>query len=842
MELKEYQFNAMKTIENYLNVLKNEYEDLQDIKEIKPKLAEKINFNSETWDKIGLKKYNNKINGLGENVPNVCLKVPTGGGKTLLATYSIDLIHTHYLRQTTGFVLWIVPSTQIYNQTLSALKDRNHPYRQKLDISSGGKTLIIEKNDRFHPQDVKDNLVVMILMLQSSNRKTKESLKMFKDSGGYVDFFPPEDNNTQHQQLINMYPNLDVFEEIHSLFPTMQVKTSLGNVLRVLKPTVIIDEGHRAYSASAQKTILNFNPKFIVELSATPKKESNILVNVSGLDLDREEMIKLDLNIINKSSGDWKDTVLATVEKRTQIENKAIQYRNESGAYIRPISLIQVERTGKNQQDGNRIHSEDVKEYLIKQCNISSDEIAIKSSDQDDIEGIDLLSEESSIKFIITKQALQEGWDCPFAYTLTILSKSSSETGLTQLVGRILRQPNAKKTGIQELDESYVYCYQQESSKILESIRNGLKLEGMGDLTNRVTGLSEREDENDNEIKQKVKIRDKFTHFKGKIFLPKFLYEQENLGWRPINYDVDILSQIDWGEINLQSVNSLTLSKFIRSKDEAFRVGIDEGDGLVSRYDYHEEENIDTEIDLSLITKQIADIVPNMWIAFDISKRVISILTESYERHVVIANLSYIIEELKKLLEYEKNRLAQIIFYKLIDNKRVQFLLEERTTSIPGLEYLVAKNEKRLLRSNNDPIEKSLVEPVVESDYNPLEKSFAICLDTHEKLLWWYRNIERVDYSIQGWKKQRIYPDFIFSNISPKNDKDFSTVYIIETKGNHLMGNEDTTYKDDIFKLCNELGKKASWNTLGLEFEDQEFIFHLVSQDEWKKNLLSILE
>ncbi|MDA1598132.1 DEAD/DEAH box helicase family protein [Bacillus cereus group sp. TH217LC] len=842
MELKDYQLNAIKTVENYLNILRTEDEELQELKEVKPKIASKINVPNETWDKLELKKYNNKVNGLGENVPNVCLKVPTGGGKTLLATYSIDLVNTHYLRKQTGFVLWIVPSSQIYNQTLEALKDRNHPYRQKLDISSGGRTLIVEKSDRFTPQDVNENLVVMVLMLQSSNRKTKETLKMFQDSGGYVEFFPPEDNVYEHKQLIDEYPNLDVFEEIHSLFPTRQVKTSLGNVLRVLQPIVIIDEGHKAYSTGAQKTILDFNPKIILELSATPKKESNILVSVSGLDLDREEMIKLDLNIINKSSGDWKDTVLTTVEKRNQLESQANDYRKTTGKYIRPISLIQVERTGKNQQDGNHIHSEDVKEFLIKQCNISPDEIAIKSSEKDDIEGIDLLSEDSSIRYIITKQALQEGWDCPFAYTLTILSKSSSETGLTQLVGRILRQPYAKKTGIQELDESYVYCYQQESSKILESIRKGLKIEGMGDLTNRVTGLSENNDDSTDEVKQKIKMRDKFKQLKGKIFLPKFLYEQENRGWRPVSYEIDILSRIDWKDICLDGIKELKLSVTEKTKDEVFRVGITDGSDLVNRYGYQEEVYSESEIDISLMTRQITDIVPNMWIAFEICKNVVDILNSSYDKNIINANLSYVLEELKKLLEKEKNRLAQIIFYELIDSKRIQFILEERKVSIPNLEYKVGKNEKRLVRTNGDPIEKSLVEPVVESDFNPLEKSFALCLDTHEKLLWWYRNIERVDYSIQGWRKQKIYPDFIFSDVKLKENNDFSTVYVMETKGKHLMGNDDTTYKEDIFKLCNDLGKKTSWNALGLEFQDQKFVFHLVSQEEWKKSLYNLLD
>ena len=133
-------------------------------------------------------------NGLGQPLPNFCLKVPTGGGKTLLAVKTIDLVNTIYRKRQTGLVLWIVPTTQIYRQTIQSLKDRDHPYRQHLDLATGGHTVIAEKTDRFSPQDVSENLVVLMLMLPSANRKTKETLKVFKDSGGFQDFFPPEDD------------------------------------------------------------------------------------------------------------------------------------------------------------------------------------------------------------------------------------------------------------------------------------------------------------------------------------------------------------------------------------------------------------------------------------------------------------------------------------------------------------------------------------------------------------------------------------------------------------------------------------------------------------------------
>jgi type III restriction enzyme len=129
-------------------------------------------------------------NGIGEPLPEIYLKVPTGGGKTLLACHSIDLINKTYLKKQTGLVLWIVPTTQIYRQTLLNLKNREHPYRQALDISSGGRTVIKEKADHFNRLDVKENLVILMLMLPSANRQNKETLKIFQDAGGFTDFFP----------------------------------------------------------------------------------------------------------------------------------------------------------------------------------------------------------------------------------------------------------------------------------------------------------------------------------------------------------------------------------------------------------------------------------------------------------------------------------------------------------------------------------------------------------------------------------------------------------------------------------------------------------------------------
>ncbi|GGB71741.1 DEAD/DEAH box helicase [Fictibacillus barbaricus] len=831
MELKEYQKEVLKQVKGYVETL-SEFKAKNDkALAIDPDLS--IDFPQKAWEKFVDKPYTSKKNGLNEDLPNFCLKVPTGGGKTLLATYTIELINAHYLNKKSGFVLWVVPTTQIYRQTLSALQNREHPYRQALDISSGGRTMIIEKTNRFTPQDVEENLVIMLLMLPSANRRNNESLKIFQDAGGFESFFPPEDQPTEHERLLEAFPNLDYFGEEGEFFGK-QIKTSLGNTLKRIKPMIIIDEGQRAYSENAQKTIRNFNPRFVVELSATPPEGSNVLVNVKGQDLNKEEMIKLDLHITNKSSTNWKDTLLASVEKRNVLEKYAIEYEANTGKYIRPIALIQVERTGKKQRGQGFIHADDAKEYLINECGISSDEIAIKTSETDDIEGIDLLSQECQIRYIITKAALQEGWDCSFAYVLTILTNPTAQTALTQLVGRILRQPYGRKTNVSELNESYVYCFQREARNVLNEIKTGLEGEGLGDLAGRI--IQGTNDNQPTQVREEtVGYREQFKQFEGTVYLPRFVIQEESK-WREISYEMDLVSRVNWDEVNLSLIEELKLGDK-KLKDEVIDVGLstDEKDVIEKRSG--QEQTIGLSIDYVFITRHLMGLVPNPWVAFDFAKQTIEILRKNYDDTTIASNLVFIVEELVKNIEQERDRLSEKVFRALIEDNLLHFFIEKKQGGYKLPHHIkVKKKTKKLTRSNGDPIQLSLFDYVPEEDFNDLEQSVAIYLDEQEKLLWWYRNAVRADYYIQGWKKGKVYPDFIFTEKSKESEADFDNIFVVETKGLHLK-NEDTKYKQSIFALCNEIGEKTSWNELGLEFGDKRIEFQVVFEDEWKRRL-----
>lgn len=839
LQLKTYQEKVLNALKEYLLALSEFKVKYENALQIDPDLAKSIDFPKVAWEKAtGRMLYHTKTNGLGLPLPDVYLKVPTGGGKTFMACHAIDHIHKAYLKKQTGLVLWIVPSTQIYRQTISSLKDREHPYRQMLDVSSGGKTLIKEKTDPINKLDVEENLVVLLLMLPSAARKTKETLKMFRDASGYTDFFPAEDNFTANEALLKEIPNLDYFGDETAVFGR-QIKTSLGNTLRVLQPLVIIDEGHRAYSKTARETIQNFNPSFILELSATPPDNSNKLVEITGRELNEEEMIKLDIHLTNKSSLDWKDTMLCSLEQRKYLEKRANEYEQNTGEYIRPINLIQVERTGKDQRDGKMIHAEDVKEFLIKKCGVPESHIAIKSSEKDDIEGIDLFSKECEIRYIITKRALQEGWDCSFAYILTILTNPSSKTGITQLVGRILRQPNARKTQVRALDECYIYTFRQNARDLVKTIKTNLESEGLGDIVGRLS-VDSRDETNGTVLQEReTQYRDNFKIFEGKIYLPKFVI-QEKESWQDINFDIDLLSRIDWTEANLDALDSISLSNLSR-KEQALTVGLSEKEQELVKEKKRVEKESRLKIDETFLAQHISEIVPNPWIGYEIGKETINRFLKRYDEQVVSSNFVFIIEELKKLLLSEKDRLAETIFKQMVADKTLCFFLISDTGGFKIPKRIKVRSNKQLIRDDNTPIQRSLFDYVPEENINDLEKSVAIYLDQQEKLLWWYRNMSKQDYHIQGWKRNKIYPDFVVSDTNRPNDSDFGDIYVLETKGLHLK-NEDTKYKQDVFELCNELGAKKAWKELDLDFKEKKFEFQVIFDNEWETKVNKIFE
>ena len=857
MVLKEYQKRTLATVRELLERLVEWRGKAAAALEVDPELD--FDWVRKAWEKsVPARPYHPRRNGLGEPLPSFCLKIPTGGGKTLLATKVVDLVNTHYRKRQTGLVLWIVPTTQIYNQTLKALKDRDHPYRQQLDMTSAGRTLTLEKTSGFGPRDVRENLCVLLLMLPSANRETREQLRMFRDSGGFDRFFPADDDVAAHRQLLDEVPNLDTFEQ-EGGFWGRHAKTSLGNTLRLLRPLIILDEGHKAYSRNARATLEGFNPCMIVELSATPPKGANVLVDIRGRELNEEEMIKLDLHIRNSAGTSWKHTLLASIEHRRRLEEEARAHEANTGVYIRPICLIQVERTGRDQRRPGVVHAEDVRDYLLRHPGIGEELIAVKTSQKDELKDVDeaggLLSRECPIRFIITKQALQEGWDCSFAYVLTILTNPGSKSALTQLVGRILRQPYARKTRVPWLDECYVFCFQRRGADLLREVRKGFGLEGLHDLEGRIVS-----DPEEGPARPSATVtlaqRERYRKAARDLVLPAFMI-RDGRQWRPVHYEADILSRVPWDEVDVSPLFDLPLGDET-PRDVELLAGLDGGSRMVdseasetagSRMpapgeDLSSGASSGSKIDYYFAASHLLDAMPNPWRGHEAARRVFGALLERHPHERVAGNYVFILEELRKRLEAERDRLSRRVFEVMLAAGKMRFLVVTDDLALNRLPRTIDTTAgKQANREDGGQYLLNLFERTHEDELNGLENKVATYLDRQERLFFWYRNRARKDYYVQGWKRGRIYADFIFTLRPDEADAgdECHQVFVMETKGIHIKRSEDTDYKRSVFDICTEHASKRNWADFVPAMRNKVMRFEIVDEDEWEQRLNSML-
>lgn len=816
--LKTYQKQVLKSIDTFLEELNKNKKVVQALPDT---LRNVVSYVSMTYDaQNGMYRHftDRPVNGVGEIYPKVCLKVPTGGGKTMLAVETIRRFQEDFAEKKTGLVVWIVHREQIYNQTIKHLSDKTHIYRQLLDQVSGGKTIILEKGTRIRKQDIEENLCILMLMIQSTNRTNYEKLEVFKDSGGFTDFFPEDGRYDEHQALISKIPNLDIIED--TLFNKKIVKTSLGNLLRITKSLFIVDELHRMNTDNAKKTLNSFNPCFLIGLSATPTSGLNILHTVTGRELNDEGMIKLDLHLIPpQNGGGWREMISNVKNKRDSLESVAKAYEQNNGSYIRPIALIQVDRTGREQRGlQNLVHSEDVREYLQNECGVSADCIAVKSATLNEIKQENLLSKNSEIRYIITKDALSEGWDCSFAYVLGIIPNTHTNTGMTQLVGRILRQPYAKKTGVKEIDESYVFYQTGDTQEVLQKIKSGFNEEGLGDL---FTGIVPNTANGLPQIPMRaVSIKSHIKReYANSLYLPQWVIAKEK---RKLNYGIDILPKIDWKEIDVHTWVNEKLIPSIGTLGQVEELLVDI-EGVTTTGEV--VSNTKDIFDKTFITRRITDVIPNPFLAMEITKK----LEKSFSKNLETLHKhnGFIASEFTKFLrEYGKNA-EQTIFQSMIDNKSMSLIVssdDEIGFSLPQRDF-VSSNAVNMYS-------KSLYEDVDILSMNSLESNVARLLEANPKVLWWTRNkASKKDwYSVQGWRKDKVRPDFI---VARKNDQDkLEIVYVMESKGQHLIGNEDSEYKIGLFELINQnTSSIQKVSTLSFELNDK-FQFEFIAQNE----------
>lgn len=469
MELKEYQKAVLADVTSYLRHLRatsgqagEAYRRHWAAKGVEVSTAAGI-----------LHPYRDKVGG----APDVTLKVPTGGGKTLIACYALRAI----FRELTGrkepqVAVWAVPSDTILKQTLRNLSDRSHPYRKQLDELFLNAVRVVDKEEALtgggiSPAELETQLTILVVSVQSFVETTRR-----KATGGTTYLSQPR----AYRENGVLAAWTDYFGKSKTVKGADT--TSLIQYIANLHPVMIIDESHNFGSMKRTDLLQNLNPAFILDLTATPREESNLISIADAMSLKRAHMVKLPVIVYNKH--DREGVIDDAVSLRTALERIAREEQDKGGRYVRPIVLFQAEPKNGEEKDTY----DKIRQDLIEKKHIPKEQIRIKVSGHDELEGEDLLSETCPVRYIITVNALKEGWDCPFAYILATVANRSSKVEVEQTLGRILRQPRTQPFTNRMLNMCYVLTCSDKFNEALQDIIRAMELCGFSGHDYRVAG------------------------------------------------------------------------------------------------------------------------------------------------------------------------------------------------------------------------------------------------------------------------------------------------------------------------------------------------------------------
>jgi len=687
--------------------------------------------------------------------PFVCVKIPTGGGKTLVGCHSVVEIMSSILKHKMdrGIVMWFVPSEAIKSQTLRKFKDRNDWHRKVLDEAFDNNIRIFSNEEalRIRKEDVDDNLCIIISSLEAFRKEKtiQNKYKVYQENGALLSHF----ENLAEKDFLE--------KDEHNT-----IINSLANVIKLSNPLIVIDEGHKTKTKLSIEFLKDLNPSFIIEYTATPRPESNILVEIHSSELKEEQMVKLP--IVLESTAQWQNSILRGVLQREELEKQTKKNKSE---YIRPIALLQAEQ---EKESDKKVTVQQIKDFLIKERKIPEEEIAIKTSSTNELEGVNLFSQKCKIRYIITVNALAEGWDCSFAYVLISVANIGSKIAVEQIIGRIVRMVNAQRKDNEALNRSYIFASARNFQEASEQIISGLESNGFSklDLINATSKDQTYELDVERAVKEDLSV-------------PLMSFENEKLSFEDlIGEDFELSKQnaefdftIHYDNDGRALIDIQDQDKWVKSAQQILKI-------TYKDKNFSKEELIqwlDKKLRFTMLQKPDKIKFIQKVIEYQLKKKSLSEL--SVNRYILVTKLSEVINQI--LEDYAK--------------KRFDKFLKEKKIIVNELE----KFPEKITLSQEIPQEFNKNYYLKIDKLNKEELRFVerLDLETLPNIKFWVRSREKKDpFFIQGWKKNKFYPDFIA--ITKKNN-----IVALEWKGEDRISNEDTQYKEEIGKIWESMNK-----------------------------------
>lgn len=736
MKLKRYQESAIETLEEFMALIK------------KPNITPDLAFY-----KITNETYNKRYG----DVPFVCVKIPTGGGKTLVGCKAVERIMatTFQHKMDTGIVMWFVPSDAIKTQTLKKFKDPKDWHYEMLNESFDTKFKVFSNEEALTitPEDVRNNLCIIVASVVAFRHEAtiQKKYKVYQENGSLMDHF----------QNLKDEKDLEKGKE-------GSVKNSLANVIRKHSPLVVIDEGHRTSGELSIEFLSELKPSFVIEFTATPREGSNILVNTGASELKIEEMVKIP--IVLESRSQWEQVVSDGLMKREELEKRTKKLKGE---YIRPIALLQAQPKSTVRAT---ITIEQLKKMLLDR-GIKEEQIKIKTSDIDELENINLFDKKCEVRYILTVNALAEGWDCSFAYVLISVASLGARVAVEQIIGRVIRMPYAKRKIDEALNRSYIFASAPNFTEAANKVIKGLEDNGYSRAD--FIGASDADNYSDPLEAKKAIKKD--------LKVPMMAFEKEKLSFEDlVGEDFELAKQncdFDF-KIHYDLDGQATID--ITEDDEWLR-----GKQLSLPYQYLDGEHSVGELVIWLDKKlRFPMVSPEDKVAFigkavqsQIKKNERSLPELSVNRYLFADRLGVVITDI--LETYAKK-----VFANLLSKKK---LVVAPFDSYPAT---ISLKSPALHVFNKNLYERVDVVNGEESGF--MKRVDLGALDNVE---FWVRNREKVDpFYIQGWRKGKFYPDFV---VATKK----GNIVALEWKGEDRISNEDTAYKVEIAKGWEKLGK-----------------------------------
>ncbi|MDR0552157.1 MAG: DEAD/DEAH box helicase family protein [Spirochaetaceae bacterium] len=722
------------------------------------------------------------------NTPKICLKVPTGGGKTILAAHSIKIAAETGISKENPVVLWFVPTETIRKQTAEALKNAMHPYREVLNEQFDGKIAIfdIDEKSTIRPADINEKTCIIISTIQSFVKKDTSKYNVYKDDENLEDHFRALIAKHNGKIPSSAVAGMEMRETEN------RPKYSFANLLHYHKPLMIIDEAHKVLTELSVETQIRLNPSAIIEWTATPRLKdgalyNNVLYSVRADELKKEEMIKLPIVLVEHTG--WENAVQAAVARLAELE-KICAKENE---YIRPLLLFQAQN--KNQE----VNVTALKKHLLEIIDIPENEIKIVTGEQKELDDINIFNPSEKTRYIITVDALKEGWDCSFAYVLCSLANIKSDTTVEQLLGRVMRLPNAKSLKNPALNKAYAYVISQKFGEAAAALTEKLIEKGFDsddakfniivehpelfDAVPQITPAAITSPASSGELWIIPRLKFESRHGSGEFYFA----ESENIfsefDWNIADYSTP---RLEPQEFNVEELPGKNFIIDIDGKNLKYSLSADED----AYYHFSEVENWTAAnlvlwLDKTLKQEDIPQTQMVEWL-----RKHIEYLTEIRGIHLTALFLAKYALRTKLAGKIDDARKkAKIESFDLFKRETRKMIDFENGFEFKDGMYDGEKPYTGMFKFNKHFL--SFVPEIGGGDGGDGGEEFqcAQALDAEPQIQYWLRNIARHPASFRlATSSGNFYPDFAAKL------KDGRTL-IVEYKGGHLLNNQDTKEK-----------------------------------------------